>query len=328
MGRNNSAPRILVAGSLVMDLIVSTERFPNVGETVLGFDFRTAPGGKGANQAAQAALLGAKIDMAGCVGADENGEQLISSLQKAGVSTSLIRRESGSFTSVGNVQIETGEGGQSQNRIVVVPGANHQWNRDTVDRLCGLVSEYDMLLLQLEIPMWVNEELASAARSAGVPVLLNPAPADKLSRRLLECLTFIAPNESEAALISGLNIERSSGVLDLSQVQAAAERMMDMGAGSVLVTMGDQGAAYFDGTRSVIEPCVKLLKAVDPTAAGDSFIGAFAAAICRGEGIREAMRFANAAAAITVSRMGAQPSLPCLSETKELMERVAGGQND
>ena len=120
------------------------------------------------------------------LGADENGEQLISSLQKAGVSTSLIRRESGSFTSVGNVQIETGEGGQSQNRIVVVPGANHQWNRDTVDRLCGLVSEYDMLLLQLEIPMWVNEELASAARSAGVPVLLNPAPADKLSRRLLE----------------------------------------------------------------------------------------------------------------------------------------------
>lgn len=328
MGRNNSVPRILVAGSLVMDLIVSTERFPNAGETVLGFDFRTAPGGKGANQAAQAALLGAKVDMAGCVGADENGEQLISSLQKAGVSTSLIRRESGSFTSVGNVQIETGEGGQSQNRIVVVPGANHQWNRDTVDRLCGLVSEYDMLLLQLEIPMWVNEELASAARSAGVPVLLNPAPADKLSRRLLECLTFIAPNESEAALISGLNIERSSGVLDLSQVQAAAERMMDMGAGSVLVTMGDQGAAYFDETRSVIEPCVKLLKAVDPTAAGDSFIGAFAAAICRGEGIREAMRFANAAAAITVSRMGAQPSLPCLSETKELMERVAGGQND
>ena len=161
-----------------------------------------------------------------------------------------------------------------------------------------------------------------------MPVLLNPAPADKLSRRLLECLTFIAPNESEAALISGLNIERSSGVLDLSQVQAAAERMMDMGAGSVLVTMGDQGAAYFDGTRSVIEPCVKLLKAVDPTAAGDSVIGAFAAAICRGEGIREAMRFANAAAAITVSRMGAQPSLPCLSETKELMERVAGGQND
>lgn len=327
MEKENRAPAILVAGSMVMDLIVTTKRFPNAGETVLGCDFKTAPGGKGANQAAQAALLGARVDMAGCVGADDNGEAIISSLKNAGVNTSFIRRNDQSFTSVGNVQIESLDGGQSQNRIIVVPGANAAWDRSLVEFLCNRVQLYDMLLLQLEVPMWVNEELASAAREAGVPVLLNPAPADKLSKRLLSSLTYIAPNETEAALISGYRIERNKGDLNIDQVQAAAGKIMEMGARSVLITMGDKGAAYFDRSVRIVEPCVDILKAVDPTAAGDSFIGAFAVAVCRGNGVTEAIRFANAAAAITVSRMGAQPSLPDLSETRELIKRIAGGKD-
>lgn len=327
MERDNRAPAILVAGSMVMDLIVTTNRFPNVGETVLGCDFKTAPGGKGANQAAQAALLGARVDMAGCVGADDNGGAIISSLENAGVNTSFIRRVEQSFTSVGNVQIESPDGGQSQNRIIVVPGANAAWDRSLVEFLCNRVQQYDMLLLQLEVPMWANEELAVAASAAGVPVLLNPAPADKLSKRLMSSLTYIAPNETEAALISGHRIERNNGSINIDQVQAAAEKILQMGARSVLITMGDQGAAYFDSSVRIVKPCVDILTAVDPTAAGDSFIGAFAVAVCRGDGVAEAMRFANAAAAITVSRMGAQPSLPDLSETQALIKRIAGGKD-
>lgn len=313
---------ILVVGSMVMDIIVSTERFPEAGETVLGCGFKTAPGGKGANQAVQASLLGAKVSMFGCVGLDTNGDELISSLSAAGVDIYGVRRDKNLPTAIGNVQLELQKSGKRQNKIVVVSGANMSWKQEDIERIRDKIQLYNMVILQLEIPMWVNEAVAKMAYDANVPVLLNPAPADKISPALLKHLTYIAPNETEASAITGVDIRRNSGSVDIVSVENAAKELIVMGVRNVVITLGDSGAFYTDGKRSIHYPCVKLLKPIDPTAAGDSFVGAFAFAMCKGMNVTEAMRLANATAAITVSRLGAQPSLPNIDEVSELISKM------
>ena len=309
----NRKPKILVVGSCVMDLIVSAERFPGSGETVLGNDFRTAPGGKGANQAVQAARLGAEVTMVGKVGSDDFGQALLSSAGDARIDTSHILTN-GSFTAVGNIQLETGFGSVS-NRIIVVPGANMEITAEDVAFLEKEISNYDIVILQLEIPMQINTIVARYAKAAGVPVMLNSAPYAPIPAQLLSALDYISPNEHEAALLTGMSVDTDA------DVEAALKKIRAMGVKNALITLGERGAAFLDASGSMIlSPSVSGTHAVDPTAAGDSFVGAFCTAVCLDLGMEEALCFANHTASITVSRMGAQPSLPEVGQVLELMQ--------
>lgn len=313
-------PKILVVGSFVMDLIVSTEKFPNAGETVLGKSFRTAPGGKGANQAVQAARLGADVTMVGKVGDDDFGKSLIGSAREAGIHTEHVAVSPEASSSVGNVQLEV-RGGETRNRILVVPGANMTITPEDVAFLKDTIGKYDMAVLQLEIPMEINELVARYAHDKGVPVMLNSAPSAPLSEELLKCLTYISPNEHEAADLTGIPIRKDGKTVNREDVKAAVNALLEKGVKNVVITLGNAGAVVANRDEFVYEPCIDVVEVKDPTAAGDSFVGAFTTAVCAGLNHRDALHFANYTATLTVSRMGAQPSLPKLAEVLELMKR-------
>ena len=306
-------PKILVVGSLVMDLIVTAQRFPDAGETVIGTGFATAPGGKGANQAVQAARLGAAVTMLGKVGDDDFGARLLRSAQESGVDTSPVMVSATQPTAVGNVQIQMNEEG-TENRIVVVPGANMDITAEDVAVLAGRVADFDMVILQNEIPMEINVAVARMAKAKGVPVLLNPAPSAALPDALLECLTYIAPNEHEAQDLVGFAVE------DEDDAARAAAVLQQRGVDRVLITLGKRGCLYADGGEVLRSGSVDCGAVIDPTAAGDSFIGAFCTAMAGGAAVKDALVFANCTAGITVTRMGAQTSLPTADEVAALMK--------
>ena len=309
----NRKPRILVIGSFVMDLIVSTERFPQSGETVLGCGYQTAPGGKGANQAVQAARLGAQVTMVGKVGDDAFGRELLNSARQAGIDVSHVIVAGDTYSAIGNVQLEVGNN-QTANRIIVVPGANMAITPEDVAFLKEDIATFDLVVLQLEIPMEINLLVASYAHAKGVPVMLNSAPAASLPPDLLQLITYLSPNEHEAALITGLPVETDEQVVD------ALHALRKLGVSNVLITLGSRGVAYLDSADSLtISPALKNLPVKDPTAAGDSFVGAFSTAICLGLPMEQVLCFANHTAALTVCRMGAQPSLPTIHEVLALM---------
>ena len=312
-------PKILVVGSFVMDLVVTTNRFPSVGETVLGCDFTTAPGGKGANQAIQAARLGVQVDMIGCVGNDMYGKTLLKSAQDAGVGIKHVQINDTLPSAVGNVQIEAGADGYSQNRIIVVSGSNMAITLDSVEFLNECIGNYDMVLLQLEIPTEINEAVINIAAYNGVPVMLNPAPAKIIGNEVLSKISYLIPNETEAALLTDIHIRDKNESICFTAAEQAAEKLLENGVENVIITLGDAGALC--ATKDGVEHCpsIDIGMAVDPTAAGDSFIGAFAVEKAIGKPNKEAMSFACAAAAITVSRKGAQPSLPKYDEVLDLL---------
>lgn len=307
--------KILVVGSFVMDLIVTTRRFPDKGETVLGGAYTTASGGKGANQAVQAARLGAQVTMVGKVGKDAFGDALLESAAASGVDISRVLRSETEPSAVGNVQIEV-ENGQSNNRIIVVSGANMAITPDDVAFLKEDVAKYDMVILQLEIPMEINCLVAQYARDKGVPVMLNSAPYAPIPEELLKNITYISPNEHEAALMTGRTLETDE------DVRNALKAIQSMGVRNALITLGSRGVAYLseDG-ELLIAPAAKNLPVKDPTAAGDSFVGAFCTAVCAGMSLEKALTFANYTAGVTCCRMGAQPSLPKVAEVFELLEQ-------
>mgnify|MGYP003609111058 CR=1 FL=1 len=309
MGRR---PKILVVGSLVMDLIVSTERFPDAGETVLGFDYSMASGGKGANQAVQAARLGADVTMYGRIGEDDIGQRMLESVSGAGVDTANIRRTPGVSSAIGNVQLEV-QGEKTMNRIIVVSGANMRIIPEDVSELKEGIAAYDMVILQHEIPMAINELVAAYAYAKGVPVMLNTAPSAPVSPEMLSHITYISPNEFEAADLSGVQ------VLDEASARYAVEVLLEKGVKNVLITRGSAGAVLGNDHEFISSPCVYCEHVQDPTAAGDSFVGAFCCAVCLGATNEEALLFANCAAHITVSVKGAQPSLPTLEQVIGLM---------
>lgn len=309
---NMRKPKILVVGSLVMDLIVSTERFPQSGETVLGLDYTTAPGGKGANQAVQMARLGADVTMVGKVGKDVFGDTLVASAKTSGVNTQHILRSETKPSAVGNIQLEVGFG-QSANRIIVVSGANMDIQPEDVAFLKEDIANYDMVLLQFEIPMQINTIVAEYAAAKGVPVMLNCAPIAPIPEALLKNITYISPNEHEAQILTGIEVK------DEASIEAALKAIHDMGIPNALITLGSRGVAFDAGNGVEYSPALKNLDLKDTTAAGDSFVGAFSTATAAGIGLEDALRFANHTAAITVCRMGAQPSLPTLDEVLALM---------
>lgn len=314
-------PKILVVGSLVMDLIVSTPRFPNAGETVLGTNFETATGGKGANQAVQMARLGADVTMVGMVGNDSFGKELVQACKDSGINTDYIMTHPSLSSAVGNVQIEKQSDGKTQNRIVVVSGANFGIKTSDLDFLKDKIAEYDMVVLQLEIPMDSVELVAKYAHDKKVPVMLNSAPSAKLSTELLSNLTYISPNEHEAADITGLTIGTDKNGISEHDVYNMISSLREKNIDNVLITLGSAGAAFGNDNCKFIEPVIKDVAVADPTAAGDSFVGAFCVGITSGLSEHDSVVFANHTASITVSKMGAQPSLPTLIEVKSFMEK-------
>ncbi len=312
-------PEILVVGSFVKDLIVSTARFPEAGETVLGFDFQTASGGKGANQAIQAARLGAHVTMVGKVGDDIYGRELIASCTENGIDCSHVMVDEKAPSSIGNVQLQMSQDGRSQNRIIVVPGANMAIREEDIAFLEAEIEGYDMVLLQLEIPMRINERVVDMAYRKNVPVMLNSAPSDRISDSLLSKLAYISPNEYEAADLTGVTIRRDGRKVNEEDVKGAIRKLLEKGVKNVLITLGAAGAAFGNRKEFFLCPAVERIIAVDPTAAGDSFVGAFSTLVSMGIGHERAVCIANHVGALTVSRMGAQPSLPTLEQVRALL---------
>jgi ribokinase len=288
---------VLVIGSLNMDLVVRCERLPREGETVFGTDFFTTLGGKGANQAVAAARLGATVAMAGCVGHDQFGTDLIAGLTSAGVQTGSVQVAD---RPTGTALISVDAAGA--NTIVVVSGANMACDEALIDRALGDAAIPGVLLLQHEIPAAANEYAIRTAKASGWFVILNPAPARAVPSDLLPLIDIIAPNETEAAVLTGRSIAGRAGAL------AAADVLLARGAGAVLITLGRDGALYLDATRSLHCPALAV-QVVDTTAAGDAYLGALGAALAAGDALEQGLGFAAAAAGLAVTRLGAQASL-------------------
>ena len=300
---------IIVVGSINLDLVANSSRIPQEGETVHGHSFKTFFGGKGANQAVAAARLGAAVTMIGKVGTDSFGPELLRGLESAGVHTSCVRRAKGSS---GVALITTDRDGQ--NSIVVVPGANGQLNPEDVDRYRSRIQKAAIVLVQLEIPMDTVAHLSTVTSKAGVPLMLDPAPAMRLSRKLLRSVTWLTPNETESATLLGDSGEHGGG-------DAIADRILSLGCRNVVLKLGAKGV--FLAGKDTVSLAVKgfKVKPVDTTAAGDAFNGAFAMALVRGMNAKDAARFACAVAAISVTRAGAQPSMPSYKEVEAFLRR-------
>lgn len=298
-------PNVIVVGSLNMDLVVRTPRLPKTGETILGSDFRTFPGGKGANQAVAAARLGGQVAMIGRVGRDDFGEALLQSAARDGVDMTYVSKDPHAATGVALITVD--EAGQ--NTIVVASGANHQVVAEDISAVEHLFRDSSVLVLQLELPIPAVERAAHLAHQRGMPVILNPAPAQTLSRELLSIVDYLVPNQSELALLTGQeDIEAGAGVLQ------------DWGVRSVIITLGEAGVLVrSDGQEQLL--AAHPVEAVDTVAAGDAFVGAFAVALTEGRSVLDAAAWANAAAALSVTRHGAQPSLPSRKELETFLSR-------
>lgn len=297
---------ILVIGSLNMDLVVRAPRLPLPGETLSGEQFATVAGGKGANQAVAAARLGAQVAMLGCLGDDAYSTQLRAGLAAEGIDHSGVASLPGRASGVALIVV----GADSQNAIVVVAGSNAELDAAHLARFDAALQAADIVICQLEIPLPTVGAALQRAHALGKTVILNPAPATgPLPPEWLACIDYLIPNESEAAALSGLPVS--------SQAEAglAAQHLLGTGVRRVLVTLGAAGVLHATPAGLQHFPA-QAVQAVDTTAAGDTFVGGFAAALAQGLDEAEAIRFGQAAAALSVTRAGAQPSIPHLAEVQ------------
>ena len=305
------AKRIVVVGSINLDLVAATQRIPISGETVAGHSFQTFPGGKGANQAVAAARLGGSVSMIGRLGTDGFGSQLRHSLEESGVNTDGIEVVQGSS---GVALITTGANGE--NAITVVASANAHLSAADLDAHLGLIRSAGILLTQLEIPLETVEHLAAIAIRERIPLVLDPAPAQLLPRSLLKCVDWLTPNETEACFL----LRRAPGELSEEVLKDASNALLALGSRNVILKLGRRGCyvALSDGTRQLL-PAYSV-HAIDTTAAGDAFNGAFAVAVLNGQDPLGAALWASSAAAISVTRPGAQPSMPTLWEVDRFLK--------
>lgn len=310
-------PNILVVGSFMMDLIASTRRAPNSGETVIGMKFTTAPGGKGANQAVQCARLGANVTMVGQVGDDAFGKIMTDTAKAAGVDVSHVTVDPQESSGVGHITLEVTEH-NAHNRITVCPGANFTITLEDVAWLKEGIKDFDLVMMQFEVPMEINEAVAQWAKDAGVKVMINPAPAAPMSDALLSCATYISPNEHEAAILANHSISVDNGI-NFDDVKIVADAFQARGVENLIITMGENGSVIAGKNGINHTNCVRMPHVADPTAAGDSFVAAFCTGLTAGLPQGEALAFASHTAAITVSRMGAMPSLPTVEEVQALL---------
>lgn len=299
---------IVVFGSINMDLVARVPRLPAPGETLRGSDFFTAPGGKGANQATACARLGASVAMVGRVGEDVFGTALRSGLESSGVDVSRVAVTPGP-SGVAVISVDE----RAENSIVIIPGANGQVGKEDLTRLDAALTGADSLLLQLEIPLEAVTTAARLAHARGVRMLLDPAPATPLPDELYTLTDVITPNETECAAMVGFPVR------DLDQAERAAKILLQRGVKQVIIKMGERGVYLHNGSLGEMIPSFHV-EAIDTTAAGDAFNGALAVALAKSQPLRAAVCFANAAGALSVTKRGAQASMPTIEEVEALMK--------
>ncbi|ANU14205.1 Ribokinase [Planococcus halocryophilus Or1] len=291
---------ITVVGSINMDLVVKTDNFPKQGETTLGNLYTTVPGGKGANQAVAVARLGSAVQMIGAVGQDAFGNELLAGLKSEGVLIEQVKRTDGT-SGIANILLSEGD-----NRIIVVPGANHSVTTGEIDALADQLVASELVVMQLEMPISVVQRTLEICHESGVPSILNPAPASGFTAEMLPFCTYLTPNETEAEEIFGKNWEKA----------------LEKYPNRLVVTLGQKGAQFYDGEKHVLVAGFPA-KAVDTTGAGDTFNGALATALVEGKEFEWAVRFANAAASLSVEKFGAQGGMP---KRSTVLERMAGAR--
>ncbi|PYI55726.1 ribokinase [Paenibacillus flagellatus] len=295
-------PKVAVIGSLNMDIVVKVNKLPGEGETLLGSGMSEIPGGKGANQAVAVAKLGTPVAMIGKVGPDAFGAALGDSLRQAGVDAGPV--DTGTRpTGIAVITVDAA----GRNHIVVVPGANAELTPDDIDRRLDVIEQCDVVVLQLEVPIATVEYALRLAKRLGKTTVLNPAPVAPLSDDTLRYVDFLIPNEHELQTMAG--VER----IDEASLSETTKELLGKGAGAVIVTLGENGCYYADRNGSRTYPAHRV-RAVDTTAAGDSFIGGFVAGYIASGDAGEAIRLAQRTAAVTVTRAGAQSSLPTMVE--------------
>ncbi|MBN9660464.1 MAG: ribokinase [Acidobacteria bacterium] len=308
---------LVVTGSLNMDFVVQVDRLPAPGETTLGGNFQMIPGGKGANQACAAGKLArtGRVRMVGCVGLDPFADHLKASLAAAGVDVSTVRAARQTPTGVALIWVEK----SGQNSIVVAPGANAMLAPGDIESAHVAYEGARCALFQLETPLETVEAAMRAGRKAGAQTILDPAPAQRLPDRLLALVDVLTPNESEACIL----LDRAPARVTFAEAPEIARALRGLGPKAVVLKLGEQGCFYSDGERELAVPGFAVT-AVDTTAAGDTFNAGLAVALAEDRTISEALRFANAAAALSVTRLGAQASAPSREEVDSFIGQAAG----
>lgn len=286
--------KIVVVGSINADLVAITKKRPLPGETVLGEDFFIVPGGKGANQAVAVSRLGVEAYMVGCIGNDSNGEYLYASLKNEGVNVDYIKKITDVSTGTAVITLEEGE-----NSIIVIPGTNYEVTPQIIKSMENVFMKADIVILQLEIPIETVEYVASLCKEKNIPVILNPAPAVKLSKELIENVSYITPNEHEYKIVFNTNEE--------------IDELLKKYPNKLLITQGDKGVVFNDGKDLVTVDSIKA-DVIDTTGAGDTFNGALAYALTNQYDLKNAIHFANTAAGLSVTKLGAQTGMPSLKE--------------
>ncbi|WP_114749580.1 ribokinase [Pleomorphovibrio marinus] len=291
--------KILIIGSTNTDMVIVADHFPAPGETIIGGTFLMNPGGKGANQAVAAARLGGEVAFISKVGQDVFGQQAIQNLKNEGIDTTGVAIDPEEPSGVAQITVDK----SAENCIVVAPGANMALSREDLEKRMGLIESAEIVLAQLEVPLSTISFALARAYEMGKKTILNPAPAVPLPDDLYKSLYMITPNQSEAEILTGIK------VTDEKSSKMAAEWFLRKGVKVVIITLGADGAFLYDGNEEIQLPAPKV-KAVDTTAAGDTFNGALAVAIAKKWSLKDALAFANKAAAQTVTKMGAQSSIP------------------
>lgn len=306
-------PNILVVGSLNMDLVVQMPSIPRPGETLLGGKFATFPGGKGANQAVAAARLGAHVGMVGKVGGDAFGEQMLQIIREEGIDSRFIGVDAPSPTGVALITVDA----QGQNTISIASGANFALTAEDVRRAWDQIPDVDLVVMPLETPLETIRTTAQLAHQRQVRLILNPAPAQELDESLLRLIDVIVPNEIETEILTGQAIKNQD------VARKAGVELLKRGVANAVLTLGKNGVLLVQGSSE--DPIFEFIpafpvRAVDTTAAGDAFVGALATALGEGLSLARAAHFANAVAALSVTRPGAQPSLPYRSEVVQFLQ--------
>jgi ribokinase len=306
-------PRICVIGSANLDFTVALPRLPRIGETVSAGTLLVNRGGKGANQAVAARRLGAEVRMIGCVGDDDSGGEIRRALREQGIGVDGIATSSDAATGTALIFVDR----EGRNQIGVAPGANHRLTVEMARAGEDAIAWAEVLVSQLEVPVPVVRWALETARRHGVPTVLNPAPVQELSDELLSLVTYLTPNAGEVAALTGIEVR------DLESGRQAAARLCERGAGTVIITLGEQGALVCDGASAVHFEAFPV-EAVDTTGAGDAFNGALAVGLAAGGSLEQVIPLASAAAALTCTRRGAQDALPDRAAVERFLQSLRG----
>ena len=304
-------PHIVVLGVFVADTAYRAPRPPKMGETIMGDSFALGPGGKGSNQAVAAAMAGGTVHMITRLGTDPFADMALATWKKAGVIPAITQHVD-SYTGAAYIYIESGTG---NNAIIICPGVAATISTADIDANADLIRSANVFITQLEQPLPAALHALRIARAGGAKTILNPAPAAPLLDGMLALCDYVTPNESEAEALTGLP------VTTIAEATVAAQKLRQMGAGAVIITLGDKGALYHDATQTFLTPAISAGPVLETTGAGDAFNGGFATAIAEGMTAQNAVRFGCATAGISVTRAGTAPSMPSRAEIEALLAR-------